>query len=50
MSLTGHLNKVIDIAFHPEACSTLNKDGPNIATASSDNTVRLWTFDPNLSK
>ena len=44
--LMGHVGRVNDIKFHPNAlnASTHEVYG-KIATASSDNTVRLWTMD-----
>jgi U4/U6 small nuclear ribonucleoprotein PRP4 len=43
--LNGHLIKVNDVVFNP----TMERLSPNspgcLATASSDTTVRLWTFD-----
>ena len=42
--LMGHAGRVNDIKFHPKAL--LNGQGyGNLASASSDNSVRLWTLD-----
>eukprot|EP01017_Pseudomicrothorax_dubius_P043390 TRINITY_DN7216_c0_g2_i1.p1 TRINITY_DN7216_c0_g2~~TRINITY_DN7216_c0_g2_i1.p1 ORF type:complete len:523 (-),score=97.80 TRINITY_DN7216_c0_g2_i1:10-1578(-) len=43
--LTGHLSKAIDLTFHPQSCLTLAPSAPNIATASVDCTIRLWSLD-----
>ncbi|MBV6626893.1 MAG: AAA-like domain-containing protein [Rivularia sp. (in: Bacteria)] len=40
--LIGHEKGVINIAFSPDS-----PDGQLIATASIDNTVRLWKWEPN---
>jgi U4/U6 small nuclear ribonucleoprotein PRP4 len=45
--LFGHRGKVHDIAFHPLA-GILPKGAPNIATASTDSEIKLWTLDLNL--
>ena len=41
--LKGHSDRVNSIAFHPFSLSQIPKIGPNIATASSDSTVKIWT-------
>jgi len=41
--LKGHADRVNSIAFHPFSLSSIPKIGPNIATASSDCTVKIWT-------
>lgn len=44
--LMGHCNRVNDIKFHPQALKSISPDCyGNLATVSSDNTVRLWTLD-----
>jgi U4/U6 small nuclear ribonucleoprotein PRP4 len=45
--LFGHTGKLHDIVFHPLA-GALPRGAPNIATASTDMDVRLWTLDLNL--
>ncbi len=42
--LVGHTERVISAAFHPQALGSLSEYGPNIATASADCTVRLWSL------
>jgi U4/U6 small nuclear ribonucleoprotein PRP4 len=46
--LKGHSDKVNCIVFHPRSLSQMPGLGPNIATCSSDNTIKLWSFDPEL--
>jgi WD40 repeat protein len=42
----GHLTKIHDLRFHPEAGDGLSAESyGNIVTASSDCTLRLWTLD-----
>ncbi|CAI2364734.1 unnamed protein product [Moneuplotes crassus] len=43
--LKGHRDRVIHIRFHPRSTVDLDPDGPNLATASADTTVRLWTLN-----
>lgn len=43
--LMGHANRVNDIKFHPYLNNSSNYEYGSLATASSDNTVRLWTLD-----
>lgn len=45
--LFGHKGKLHDIVFHP-LCGKISAKAPNIATASSDQEVRLWSLDLNL--
>ena len=43
--LKGHKDRVINIKFHP-MCGKIAEDGPNLATASADRTVKLWSLNP----
>lgn len=43
--LKGHSDRVVNIRFHPMT-GKIAADGPNIATASADKTVRLWSLNP----
>lgn len=43
--LKGHRDRVNHIKFHPNATIGLDPEGPNIATASADTRVRLWTLN-----
>jgi len=43
--LKGHRDRVNHIRFHPQATNGLDPNGPNLATASADSTVRLWTLN-----
>jgi len=43
-TLKGHTDKVNGIAFHPDALTQIPEIGPNIATASSDGLVKLWSL------
>ena len=43
--LKGHTDRVVNIRFHPRA-EQIAVDGPNIATASADKSVRLWSLNP----
>ena len=36
---------MISIRFHPQA-GQISEDGPNIATASADSKVKLWSLNP----
>ncbi|CAD8193638.1 unnamed protein product [Paramecium octaurelia] len=45
-SLLGHLTKCHSIAFHPQSLLTLSPQSfANVATASADLSIRLWTLD-----
>ena len=44
--LKGHSDRVINIRFHPQA-GQISPDGPNIATASADTKVKLWSLNPD---
>jgi len=46
--LNGHDDRVNHIRFHPQSCISLSENGPNVATASADNTVRLWSLSQEL--
>jgi U4/U6 small nuclear ribonucleoprotein PRP4 len=43
-TLKGHTDKVNHISFHPEALVNIPEIGPNVATASSDGLIKLWTL------
>ena len=43
--LKGHTDRVVNIRFHPMA-GKIDQNGPNIATASADCTVNLWSLNP----
>lgn len=45
--LKGHRDRVNHIRFHPMATVGLHEDGPNIATASADTRIRLWSLNPD---
>lgn len=45
----GHTDRVINIRFHPMA-ESISPDGPNIATASADRSVRLWSLNPDYEQ
>ncbi|CAD8127642.1 unnamed protein product [Paramecium sonneborni] len=45
-SFLGHLTKCHSIAFHPQSLLTLSPQSfANVATASADLSIRLWTLD-----
>lgn len=46
--LKGHEDRVNHIRFHPDSCLSLSQNGPNVATASADNTIRLWSLNPDF--
>lgn len=46
--LKGHSNKVNCVAFHPGFLKDIPKMGPNIATCSSDSSIKIWSFEPSL--
>lgn len=46
--LRGHTDRVNCIRFHPYSGLHLPEDGPNVATASADSTVRLWSLNPSF--
>ena len=50
MTLKGHTDKVNCISFHPESLVNLPVVAPNIATCSSDTTVKLWTFNSEFEE
>lgn len=43
-SLKGHKDRVNSLAFHPGFNKYLPARGPNIATGSCDNSVKIWSF------
>ena len=43
--LRGHKDRVGCIRFHPYV-GHIPENGPNIATASADKTVRIWSMNP----
>jgi U4/U6 small nuclear ribonucleoprotein PRP4 len=43
--LKGHKDRVVNIRFHPQA-GQIQEDGPNVATASADGKVKLWSLNP----
>ena len=48
-TLKGHNDRVISIRFHPDSGLGLSASSPvNLATASADSTVRLWTLDTSF--
>lgn len=48
-TLKGHTDRVISIRFHPQATRTLNSEScSNVATASADKTIRLWSLSPQF--
>ena len=46
--LRGHTDRVNCIKFHPYSTVALPDDGPNLATASADCSVRLWSLNPEF--
>ncbi len=44
--LKGHTDRVVNIRFHP-MCGQISPDAPNLATASADCSVRLWSLNPD---
>lgn len=42
--MRGHTDRVNSIRFHPHA-GTIPEDGPNLATGSADNSIRLWSLN-----
>lgn len=48
--LKGHTDKAFSICFHPNSCIGLPPNGPNIATASADRSIRLWSLNPELEQ
>ena len=48
-TLKGHTDRVISIRFHPNATRSLSSDScANIATASADKSIRLWSLSPQF--
>ena len=45
--LRGHTDRVNCIKFHPLSTLQLPEDGPNIATASADEKIMLWSLNPD---
>ena len=49
--LKGHRDRVCCIRFHPYALTgMIPENGPNLATASADCTVRLWSCNPEYEE
>jgi len=46
--LKGHEDKVLSVTFHPISELGLSPNGPNIATASADFSIRLWSLNEEL--
>lgn len=46
--LRAHTDRVNCIRFHPHSTISLPEDGPNIATCSADQKVRLWSLNPEF--
>lgn len=46
--LKGHSDKINCVAFNPGYLKEIPKKGPNIATCSNDNFIKIWSFDPSL--
>lgn len=44
--LKGHTDRVVNIRFHPMA-GKIDVEGPNLATASADRSVKLWSLNPD---
>ncbi|CAM6051140.1 unnamed protein product [Sphagnum compactum] len=40
-----HMERVTDVAFHPESCRSLEPSAGNVATASADCKAMLWSLD-----
>jgi U4/U6 small nuclear ribonucleoprotein PRP4 len=40
-----HMERVTDVAFHPESCQSLEPSAGNLATASADCKAMLWSLD-----
>jgi U4/U6 small nuclear ribonucleoprotein PRP4 len=46
--LKGHTDKINCVTFNPGFLKDIPKKGPNIATCSNDNLIKIWSFDPSL--
>lgn len=46
--LRGHTDRVNCIRFHPDSTIALPENGPNVATASADCKIRLWSLNPEF--
>lgn len=46
--LRGHTDRINCIKFHPFSTVHLPEDGPNVATASADGKVRVWSLNPEF--
>jgi len=46
--LRGHTDRINSIKFHPFSTVHLPEDGPNVATASADGKVRVWSLNPEF--
>jgi U4/U6 small nuclear ribonucleoprotein PRP4 len=47
-TLMGHNDMVNCLSFHPETMINIPEMGPNIATASSDCSIKLWSLKSDL--
>lgn len=47
-TLVGHLNRAIDITFHPYSGSNLSESPLTMASAGADNTVRIWKIEEDV--
>ena len=46
-TLSGHNDRVVSIRFHPESGKKLSPSSNcNLATASADRSIKLWSLNP----